>query len=271
VSQGLGAPVRISDLGDWKRSGRRFAMVTAYDHPTARLLDRAGVPVLLVGDSLGMVVLGHTTTLSVTLAMMLHHARAVARGAERALLVGDLPFLASRGGTDRATRGAARLLSQGGMHAVKLEGGGPTIALTAHLVARGIPVMGHLGLTPQSVHAMGGWRVQGRGATARAALAGSLRELEDAGAFAVVLEGVPAAVGGELTRASGLPTIGIGAGPGCDGQVLVLHDLIGLTPGPSPRFARAYAQVGEAISRAAGEFQADVEAGRFPDDEHSYR
>ncbi len=262
--------VHPADLAAWKRAGRRFTMVTAYDHPTAQLLDRAGVPVLLVGDSLGMVVLGHDTTLPVTLRAMLHHAAAVARGASRALLVGDLPFLPARAGLERAARAAGRLLSQGGMHAVKLEGGGPTVALTAHLVARGIPVMAHLGLTPQSVHGLGGWRVQGRGPAARAALGSALRELEDAGAFAVVLEGMPAEVGADLTRATGLPTIGIGAGPGCDGQVLVLHDLIGLTVGPTPRFARAYAEVGAAITRAALTFQEDVAAGRFPDAEHSY-
>jgi len=265
------APVRVGDLAAWKREGRRFAMVTAYDHPTAHLLDRAGVPALLVGDSLGMVVLGHPTTLTVTLRTMVHHAAAVARGSSRALLVGDLPFVEARRGLGRATRAACRLMSEGGMHAVKLEGGGPAVELTAHLVARGVPVMGHLGLTPQSLHALGGWRVQGRGEAERQALRVALRELEDAGAFAVVLEGLPAPLGAELTRGSGLPTIGIGAGPGCDGQVLVLHDLIGLTVGPTPRFAHAFAEVGAAITAAAAAFQEEVAAGRFPDAAHSYR
>ncbi len=265
------ATVRVGDLAVWKREGRRFIMLTAYDHPTARLLDAAGVPVLLVGDSLGMAVLGHPNTLTVTLRAIVHHAAAVARGAEHALLVGDLPFRSARGTPERVTRDACRLLGAGGMHAVKLEGGGPAVELTSHLVARGIPVMGHLGLTPQSLHALGGWRVQGRGAQARTALLAAIRELEEAGAFAVVLEGVPAALGAELTRSTALPTIGIGAGPGCDGQVLVLHDLLGLTPGGGPRFARAFADVAGAITQAARAFQDEVAAGRFPDDAHSYR
>ncbi len=263
-------PVRVPDLARWKAAGQRFAMVTAYDYTATRLLEAAGIPVLLVGDTLGMVVLGYPTTIPVTLEEMLHHARAVARGAERALLVGDLPFLTYQGGIDDATRNAGRLL-QAGMASVKLEGGGPALEVVAHLTARGIPVMGHLGLTPQSEHALGGMRVQGRGDAAARRLADDLQGLAQAGAFAVVLEGIPAALGAELTAATPLPTIGIGAGPGCDGQVLVFHDLLGLTMGRVPTFVKRYAQLGAAVQDAARAFQAEVASGAYPDAQHSYR
>ncbi|HUY60878.1 MAG TPA: 3-methyl-2-oxobutanoate hydroxymethyltransferase [Candidatus Dormibacteraeota bacterium] len=263
-------PVRIPDLARWKAAGQRFAMVTAYDYTAARLLDAAGVPVLLVGDTLGMVVLGYPTTIPVTLEEMLHHSRAVARGAGQALLVGDLPFLTYHGGLDDATRNAGRLL-QAGMASVKLEGGGPALEVVAHLTARGIPVMGHLGLTPQSEHALGGMRVQGRGEEAARRLADDLRGLAQAGAFAVVLEGIPGPLGADLTAATPLPTIGIGAGPGCDGQVLVFHDLLGLTVGRVPKFVKRYAELGRAVQDAARAFQAEVASGTYPDAGHSYR
>ncbi|HVC39688.1 MAG TPA: 3-methyl-2-oxobutanoate hydroxymethyltransferase [Candidatus Dormibacteraeota bacterium] len=269
-------PIQITDLARWKREGYRFAMLTAYDFTMASWLDQAGVPVLLVGDSLGGVMLGHRLrdggydTIPVTLDDMVRHAQAVARGASRALLVGDLPFLSYHLGLDDATRSAGRLLQEGGMQAVKLEGGGPMLEVVAHLVERGIPVMGHLGLTPQSVHAMGGMRAQGRDAAGADRIRAGLRGLEQAGAFAVVLEGIPAELARELTAAASIPTIGIGAGAGCDGQVLVVHDMLGLTPGPMPKFVKPFATLGKEIAAAAGQFQAEVEAGTFPGPEHSY-
>lgn len=269
-------PVQIGDLGRWKREGRRFAMLTAYDYTTASWLDQAGIPILLVGDSVGGVVLGNLLrdgaydTVPVTLEEILHHAKAVARGARRPLLVGDLPFISYRLGLDEATRSAGRLLQEGGMQAVKLEGGGPMIEVVSHLVERGIPVMGHLGLTPQSVHAMGGLRAQGRDDAGASRIRDSLTGLEQAGAFAVVLEGIPGALAAEITVATSLPTIGIGAGAACDGQVLVVHDMLGLTIGPVPKFVKRYAALGEEIAEAARRFQAEVESGTFPDPEHSY-
>lgn len=269
-------PIQITDLTKWKREGKRFAMLTAYDYSTASWLDQAGIPILLVGDSLGGVMLGHRlrdgrhNTIPVTLDDMVHHAQAVARGAHRALLIGDLPFLSYHLGLDDATRSAGRLLKEGGMQAVKLEGGGPMIEVVAHLVERGIAVMGHLGLTPQSVHAMGGFRAQGRDAAGAGLIRDALTGLEQAGAFAVVLEGMPAALAGELTAASSIPTIGIGAGAACDGQVLVVHDMLGLTVGPVPKFVKRFAAQGEEMAAAASRFQAEVEAGTFPDPEHSY-
>jgi len=251
-------------------------MLTAYDYTTASWLDHAGIPVLLVGDSLGGVVLGHRLrdgaydTIPVTLDALLLHAQAVARGAVHALLVGDLPFLSYHLGLDDATRSAGRLLQEGGMQAVKLEGGGPMIEVVAHLVERGIPVMGHLGLTPQSVHAMGGFRAQGRDEAGAARIRDALIGLEQAGAFGVVLEGMPSQLAGELTGATSIPTIGIGAGAACDGQVLVIHDLLGLTVGPVPKFVKRYANQGEEMAAAARRFQAEVESGIFPDAEHSY-
>ncbi|HVB13747.1 MAG TPA: 3-methyl-2-oxobutanoate hydroxymethyltransferase [Candidatus Dormibacteraeota bacterium] len=269
-------PIQITDLAKWKRDGQRFAMLTAYDYTTACWLDQAGIPVLLVGDSLGGVMLGHRLrdggydTIPVTLDEVIHHAKAVARGTRRALLVGDLPFLSYHLGLDDATRSAGRLLQEGAMQAVKLEGGGPMLEVVAHLVERGIPVMGHLGLTPQSVHALGGLRVQGRGEAQAARIREALTGLEQAGAFAVVLEGIPAELAGELTAAASIPTIGIGAGAACDGQVLVVHDMLGLTVGPVPKFVKRFAALGEEMAAAASRFQAEVEAGTFPDPGHGY-
>ncbi|MGH7610129.1 MAG: 3-methyl-2-oxobutanoate hydroxymethyltransferase [Candidatus Dormibacteria bacterium] len=269
-------PVQVTDLARWKREGRRFAMLTAYDYTTARWLEQAGIPVLLVGDSLGGVLLGHRLrdgspdTLPVTLEDMVRHCQAVARGAQQALLVGDLPFLSYQVGLDEATRSAGRLLKEGGMQAVKLEGGGPMVEVTSHLVERGIPVMGHLGLTPQSVHAMGGFRVQGRTPPQAERLRQDLRGLEGAGAFAVVLEGVPAGLAEELSSSTALPVIGIGAGPGCDGQVLVVHDLLGLTVGPVPHFVKPFADLGPQMAAAARRFREEVESGLFPSLDQSY-
>ena len=258
------------DLLRFKAEGRRFAMLTAYDYTTALLADRAEIPVLLVGDSLGMVVLGHPTTIPVTLDDVVHHARAVARGAANALLVGDLPFLSYQPSVEMAMVSAGRLLREGGMHAVKLEGAGPVVETVARLTAAGVPVMAHLGLTPQSVHAIGGFRVRGRTAAAAERILTDARELEDAGAFALVLEAVPAAVGRTVTAALRIPTIGIGAGPDCDGQVLVVHDMLGLTTGRTPKFVKRYANLGEQAVAAMRAFAGEVSRGEFPATEHTY-
>jgi len=257
----------VVTLQEKKARGERITALTAYDCPTARLLDAAGIDVLLVGDSLAMVVLGHETTLPVTMDDMLHHARAVARGAKRALLVGDMPFLSYQADTAEAVRNAGRLL-QAGMHAVKLEGGRDLAPTVRALVGAGIPVMGHAGLLPQSVRQLGGFRPQARTAESARAVLDDALALEAAGAFAVVLESVPEKVAGAITERLQVPTIGIGAGPATDGQVLVIHDLLGLTEAV-PRFVRRYARLGEEIVKAASAFRDDVESGRFPTSEHA--
>jgi 3-methyl-2-oxobutanoate hydroxymethyltransferase len=262
-------PVTIHDLRAMKARGERFVMLTAYDFPTAQALDEAGVPVLLVGDSLGQVVLGYDSTLPVTMEEMLHHCRAVSRGARQALVVGDMPFMSYQASVEEGLRNAGRFLKEGGAHAVKIEG--PLVDLAAALAERGIPVMGHLGLTPQSVHLFGGYRVQGRTEEQAARIKRWAKELEEAGAFALVLECVPASLGAEVTASLAIPTIGIGAGPSCDAQVLVVHDLLGLTTGPTPKFVKRYADLRAAIVDAARRFAADVAAGSYPDAEHSYR
>lgn len=262
-------PVSVADLARWKQDGHRFAVLTAYDVPTARVLDESGIPVLLVGDSLGMVVLGYDSTVPVTLDEMAHHTRAVARGARRALVVADMPFGSYQGGQDEAVANAVRLMKEGA-HAVKLEGGGRSVALTERLVEAGVPIMGHVGLTPQSVHQLGGYRVQGRDDATADRLTAEAGALADAGAFAVVLECVPADLGGRITRTISAPTIGIGAGAECDGQVLVIHDLLGLSEGPKPRFVKAYANLRDHIADAAKAYQAEVRDGDFPGPEHSY-
>lgn len=261
----------VLDLQRFKAEGKRFAMLTAYDYTTAQLLDAAEIPVLLVGDSAGMVMLGHPTTLPVTMDEVVILARAVARGARNALLVADLPFLSYQVNVEDALRNAGRLLKEAGMHAVKLEGGGPmAVEATRRLTEAGIPVMGHLGLTPQSVHRMGGFKVQGKDPVVAARILEEAHELEEAGAFAMVLEGIPAALAAKVTTALRIPTIGIGAGVACDGQVLVVHDLLGLSTGRKPRFVKEYAQLGALVVEAARRFAAEVESGAFPDAEHSY-
>jgi 3-methyl-2-oxobutanoate hydroxymethyltransferase len=259
--------VTIRDLRAWKAEGKRFAMLTAYDFPTARILDEAGIPILLVGDSVGNNVLGYENTLPVTMEEMLHHTRAVSRGARDAMVVGDMPFLSYQVSVEEGVRNAGRFLKEGGAHAVKLEG--PQVELTHRLVELGIPVMAHVGLTPQSVHGLGGYRVQGRGEDA-ARLLDEAQALEKAGAFAIVLEGVPSDLGAKITKTLQISTIGIGAGPGTDGQVLVVNDLLGLSD-RLPKFAKAYAEVGRQIREAVQAFASDVASGTFPDEEHSYR
>src|SRR5882762_3241292 len=235
-------PVRVPDLRSMKEKGEKIAMLTAYDFTMARLLDRAGIDVILVGDSLGMVVLGYETTLPVTLDMMIHHTRAVSRGAKRALIVADMPFLTFQLSIEEAMRNAGRLIQEGGAAAVKIEGGRQIVDTAKRLVDIGIPVMGHLGLTPQSVHQLGGFRPQGRDSEAAERLLKDAEVLEKAGAFAVVLESIPADLAGRVTEKLKIPTIGIGAGTQCDGQVLVSHDMLGLSENPPP-FAKQYAKL----------------------------
>ncbi len=246
-----------------------LVMVTAYDAPGARLADAAGVDMLLVGDSLAMVVLGYPDTLSVTVEDMVHHTAAVARAEPDALIVADLPWLSYHVSPQDTICNAARLI-RAGAQAVKLEGGTGRVPMIEALVGAEIPVMGHVGLTPQSVHALGGFQVQGRTAEAAIQLVESAKALEHAGCFAVVLEGVPADVAGMVTEAVGVPTVGIGAGPDCDGQVLVYHDLLGLQDDLRPRFVRRYADLGDATVEALGRFAADVRSGRFPSSQESY-
>ena len=232
--------VTIHTLQNMKERGEKITMLTAYDATFARLLDDGGIDVLLVGDSLGMVIQGHDTTLPVTLDEVIYHTRAVARGARRALVVGDMPFMSYQAGLDQAVENAGRLLKEGGAHCVKLEGGGRHVALVRRLTDAGIPVMGHLGLTPQSYHQMGGFKVQGKN---RGAAEGLLRDaiaLQDAGASSIVLEGIPTAVATRITAALSVPTIGIGAGAACDGQVLVIYDLLGMNDEFKPKFVRRY-------------------------------
>lgn len=258
--------VSIHDLRAWKAEGKRFAMLTAYDFPTAQILDRAGVPVLLVGDSVGRNVLGYPNELPVTMEEMLHHVKAVARGAERAMVVGDMPFMSFQASVEDGVRNAGRMIKEGGAHAVKIEG--VQLDLVQRLVEIGIPVMAHVGLTPQSVYGLGGLKVQGRGEAATRVME-QATQLEKAGAFAIVLEAMPADLGEEISRSLQIPTIGIGAGPGCDAQVLVVHDLLGITEKP-PKLAKAYADLRGTMTKAVEAFVADVENGRFPDPDHSY-
>jgi 3-methyl-2-oxobutanoate hydroxymethyltransferase len=258
----------INDLAQWKLEGRRFPMLTAYDFPTAQILDQAGIPVLLVGDSVANNVLGYETTLPVTMEEMLHHAKAVSRGATNALLVGDMPFLSYQTSVEEAIRNAGRFLKEGGMHAVKIEG--PRFELVETLAASGIPVMGHLGLTPQSVHTMGGYRVQAKTEEAADKLLSGAMQLAKSGIFSLVLEGIPSEVARRVTESVNVPTIGIGAGPHCDGQVLVINDMLGIGGGTYPKFVKTYANLREDITRAARAFADEVEDGTFPDADHSY-
>jgi 3-methyl-2-oxobutanoate hydroxymethyltransferase len=258
--------VSIHDLRALKAEGKRFAMLTAYDFPTAQILDRAGVPVLLVGDSVGRNVLGYPNELPVTMDEMLHHVKAVARGTEHAMVVGDMPFMSFQASVEDGVRNAGRMIKEGGAHAVKIEG--VQLDLVQRLVEIGIPVMAHVGLTPQSVYGLGGLKVQGRGEAATK-VAEEATQLEKAGAFAIVLEAMPAELGEDISRSLQIPTIGIGAGPGCDAQVLVIHDVLGITEKP-PKLAKAYADLRGTMTAAAEAFVADVASGAFPDEAHTY-
>ena len=270
-----GGKVTVPEILSWKKSTetketRKITCLTACDYPSARLLDEAGVDILLVGDSLAMVALGYESTLPVTIEEMLVHIRAVRRGTRRALLVADMPYGSYHISLDESVRNAIRLVKEGGAEAVKIEGGERRMELIARLADAEIPVMGHVGLTPQSINAMGGFHVQGKSAEAAQQLERDARAVEAAGAFSIVLESMPREVAARITQALRVPTIGIGAGPDCDGQVLVFHDFVGLTLGHRPKFARRYANLASEISRAASDFCADVREGRFPSDAESY-
>jgi 3-methyl-2-oxobutanoate hydroxymethyltransferase len=254
-----------------RKGGAKIVVLTAYDVTFARLADRAGADVVLVGDSLGMVFQGHGNTLPVTLDEMIYHARAVGRGLSRAHMVVDLPFGSYQFSIEDGLRAGGRVLKETRAEAVKIEGGEEVAPLVARLVAAGIPVMGHVGLTPQSLHQLGGFKVQGKTETGRAKILAGARALADAGAYSMVLEGMPVPLATEVTAAVPIPTIGIGAGPGCDGQVLVMHDLLGLDPGWSPRFVRRYAELGKDIDRAFKAYADDVRAGKFPGEAESFK
>jgi 3-methyl-2-oxobutanoate hydroxymethyltransferase len=252
-----------------KQRGEPISMLTAYDYPTAMVMDQIGIDAILVGDSLGMVVLGYENTLPVTMEDMLHHCRAVARGAKRALLIGDMPFMSYQVSPMEAVRSAGRFLQEASMDAVKLEGGRERGETVQTIVSAGIPVMGHLGLTPQSVHQLGGFRAQGKNAVAAERLLEDALILQEAGCFSLVLESLPARLATLITNRLDIPTIGIGAGAGCDGQVLVTHDLLGLFDRFTPKFVKRYADLYGEMRRAFGEYKAELEAGLFPAEEHT--
>jgi 3-methyl-2-oxobutanoate hydroxymethyltransferase len=262
--------VTVPIILERKLRGERITCLTAYDYPTARLVDEAGIDIILVGDSLAQTVLGYTSTVPVTVEEMLHHIRAARRGIQRALLIADLPFGAYHVDESQAVACAVRYLKEGGAEAVKLEGGRRRAGVVRRLTEAEIPVMGHIGLTPQSVHAVGGYRVQGRTLDSATELLADAEALEEAGAFAIVLEGIPRELAALVTRRLRIPSIGIGAGPDCDGQVLVVHDLLGLSFEPRAKFVRTYANLAETMREAFSSFRADVTEGRYPNDHESY-
>ncbi len=260
----------LTELAELKRRGEKIVMVTAYDYPSGRLADAAGIDVVLVGDSAAMTVLGHDSTVPATMEDMLLLARATARGAERPLVVADMPFGSYQVSTEEAVRNAVRFVKDAGVDAVKLEGAGATLVRIEAIIGAGVPVMGHVGLTPQTVTALGGWRAQGRTAARARQLVDDAVALERAGCFAVVLECIPAPVATRITRALSVPTIGIGAGAGCDGQVLVFHDMLGLYEGRSPRFVKRYADVASVAREALERYADEVRSGAFPEEAHTY-
>lgn len=260
----------ITQLKQMKAKGERIAMITAYDYPTARYLDDAGIPLILVGDSLGMVVLGYDSTLPVTMEIMLHHVGAVVRGAKNAMVVADMPFMTYQTDPTDALRNAARFLQEAGAQAVKMEGGVSMAPTVRRVVDAGIPVMGHIGLTPQSIHQLGGYRMQGRDADQAAKLLDGAQALEAAGAFSIVLEGVPSELSKLISERLTIPTIGIWAGPHCDGQVQVFHDMMGVYPDFVPKHAKQYARIGDTIKDAARRYMEEVRDGAFPTQKESY-
>src|SRR5712671_1179663 len=262
-------PVTVHDLLKMKQAGERIVVLTCYDALFARLLDASGVDILLVGDSLNQVLAGASSTLSATLDQMIYHTTMVRRGTERAMVVCDMPFLSYQISPEEALRNCGRVMKETGCNAIKIEGGQTMAATVRRLVDIGIPVMGHLGLTPQSVHALGGYRVQGREQAEAGRLKADATALQDAGAFAIVLELVPAPLASQITKSLSIPTIGIGAGPACDGQVLVLHDMLGLNEGFNPKFLKRYAALAEDVREAVRRFAAEVREGRYPGPEHS--
>ncbi len=260
----------VNQIREMKERGEKIAMLTAYDYSTAQVLDRAGIPLILVGDSLGMVVLGYETTIPVTMEDMLHHTRAVVRGTEQALVIGDMPFMTYHISIEETMRNAARFIQEAGCQAVKLEGGVIVAERVRRIVEAGIPVMGHIGLTPQSVNQLGGHRVQGRAPGAAAKILEDARALEDVGVFAIVLEMVPAPLASLITERSGVPTIGIGAGADCDGQVQIINDMLGSFTDFVPRHAKQYARLAETMSGAVEQYQTEVKSGAFPTKKHSF-
>lgn len=260
--------ITINDIRELKEKGEIITMVTAYDYSTAKIVDQVGIPLILVGDSLGMVVLGYESTIPVTLDVMLHHTKAVVRGTERSLVVGDMPFMTYHTSTEDAMRNAARFIQEAGAQAVKLEGGVTVAEKVKRIVECGIPVMGHIGLTPQSIHQFGGHKAQGKTPEAAIKILEDARALEEAGAFAVVLETVPAQLASLITEKLSIPTIGIGAGPGCSGQVQVINDLLGSYTDFVPRHAKQYAKLADIISGALTDYYNEVRAGIFPTKKH---
>lgn len=260
----------VIDIQNMKSEGRKITMLTAYDYPTAILEDRAGIDIILVGDSVGMTVLGYENTLPVTMDEMIHHTKAVSRGTKYALIIGDMPFMSFNTSEKDAIINAGRFVKEGGADGVKLEGGSCVRDVVKAIVNAGIPVMGHIGLTPQTISMLGGFKVQGRNAQSAQKLIDDARLLEDAGAFSVLLEAIPSLVAKKITESLSIPTIGIGAGPYCDGQVLVVHDILGLFDRFTPRFAKRYVNLSELILKAFEDFREEVICGKFPTEEHSF-
>ena len=258
------------DVQAMKREGKRIAMLTAYDYPTALLEDRAGIEIILVGDSLGMTVLGYENTVPVTMEEMIHHTKAVSRGAKVALIIGDMPFMSYNASEREAILNAGRFMKEGGADAVKLEGGASVKETVRAIVKAGIPVMGHIGLTPQTISMLGGFKVQGKDARAAQKIIDDALSLEDAGAFSVLLEAVPAPIAKRVTERLNVPTIGIGAGVHCDGQVLVVHDMLGLFDRFTPKFAKRYVNLSELMLKAFDSYREEVLKGTFPTDQHSF-
>ena len=261
----------ILDIYKKKAEGKKITMLTAYDYPTAQIVDQAGIDMILVGDSLGMVVQGVSSTLPVTMDEMIYHTKMVSRATQSSMVVGDMPFLSYQTSASDAVRNAGRFLKEAGAEAVKLEGGSQMAEAIRAIVNAGIPVVAHIGLTPQYVHMMGGFKVQGKDEAAREKILADARTVQDAGAFAVVIEGIPASLARDIHQAIHIPTIGIGAGPDCDGQVLVIHDVLGLFDRFTPKFVKKYANLKDQALKAVKEYKQDVEDGRFPAEEHSFK
>jgi len=262
--------ITVTQIREMKQKGEKIAMLTAYDYSTAKILDEAGIPLILVGDSLGMVVLGYESTIPVTMAEMLHHTKAVVRGAKRSLVIGDMPFMTYHVSVEDALRNAARFIQEAGAQAVKLEGGVTVAEKVRRIVECGIPVMGHIGLTPQSIHQLGGFKIQGKTPEASSRLLQDASALEEAGAFSIVLETVPAPLAALVTEKVSIPTIGIGAGVGCDGQVQVINDLLGSFSDFVPKHAKQYAKLTDIISGAVKEYAEEVKTGKFPTEANSF-
>lgn len=262
--------ITVSQIKEMKQKGEKIAMLTAYDYPTARIVDEAGIPLILVGDSLGMVVLGYESTIPVTMEEMLHHTKAVVRGTKQAMVIGDMPFMSYHISADDALRNAARFIQEGGAQAVKLEGGVTVMEKVMRIVRCGIPVMGHIGLTPQSIHQLGGFKMQGKTPEAAARVLEDAIALEEAGAFAIVLETIPAQLAQIITERLSIPTIGIGAGIHCDGQVQVISDILGSYTEFVPKHAKQYVKLTDIIAKAVTEYQSEVKAGTFPTEKQSF-